>query len=431
MKRATVIALTAVALVTACSGDDLGDSQPTAPPTAPATTLPSTIAPPTTEASTTGAPTTVAPPTTLPPPEALCPGTVGPYVGLSQVISPSPAVSADGTATFTFTAPQARTVKVTGSWDGTLGYWHTDPMRADGAGTWTATIGPLAPGSYRYMFEVDGVETLDPLNPNGTVGLDAKSVFFVAGTGGEFVDPTATAVHGTVRTVTYHSGVTGTDRAAVVWTPPGYETSGDTYPTLYLVHGGGGDSRYWVSQAWGNIILDNLAAAGAMVPFVVVMPDANVPGTHDGPAGDTFPRELLDHLVPAVEQCFRVSADAGDRALAGLSNGGLQTWDVLITRPGAFAYIGDMSSGYSSQDIGAIRRSGVLEANREAINTQTVLHRIYIGNRTDMDYAANQATRALFDEYGIHYEFAGEYPSGHSYITWQHNLLDFAPRLFR
>jgi enterochelin esterase-like enzyme len=60
-----------------------------------------------------------------------------------------------------------------------------------------------------------------------------------------------------------------------------------------------------------------------------------------------------------------------------------------------------------------------------------VLHRVYIGNSTDMDYVANQATRALFDEYGIHYEFAGEYPSGHSYITWQHNLLDFAPRLFR
>lgn len=427
MKRATVIAVAAaaLALVAACSGNDTSDTQATAPATPHATTTTPTSAPATTDTA-----TTVAPTTTLPPPEDLCPGTVGPYAGLSQVISPSPTMNADATATFTFTAPQARRVEVTGSWDGTLGYWHTDPMRADGAGTWTATIGPLAPGSYRYVFEVDGVETLDPLNPNGTVGLDAKSVFFVAGAGGEFVDPTAAAVHGTVRTLTYRSGVTGTDRAAVVWTPPGYETSGDTYPTLYLVHGGGGDSRYWVSQAWGNIILDNLAASGAIVPFVVVMPDANVPGTHDGPSGDTFPRELLDHLVPAVEQCFRVSGAPGERALAGLSNGGLQTWDVLITRPGAFAYIGDMSSGYSSQDIRTIRRSGILEANREAVNARTLLHRIYIGNSTDMDYAANQATRALFDEYGIRYEFAGEYPSGHSYITWQHNLLDFAPRLF-
>jgi enterochelin esterase-like enzyme len=215
-----------------------------------------------------------------------------------------------------------------------------------------------------------------------------------------------------------------------VWTPPGYEASGATYPTLYLVHGGGGDSRYWVAQAWGNIILDNLLAAGAIVPFVMVMPDANVPGTLAGPDGDTFPAELLDHLVPAVQRCFRVSTEPRDRALAGLSNGGLQTWDVLLTRPGAFAYIGDMSSGYSSTVIRAIRRSGLLETNRDAINA-TVLHRIYVGDRTDMDYAANGATRALFDEYGIRYEFAGEYPSGHSYITWQHNLVDLARLLFR
>ena len=388
----------------------------------------STTAAATAETTTTQAPTTT---TTAPAPETLCPGRVTPYAGLSQVVPPSPIVAADGTATFTLAAPRARRVKVTGSWDGTSGYWHTDPMTSDGAGTWTATIGPLAPGSYRYLFEVDGVEALDPLNPNGTVGFDARSVFFVPGPGGEFVDPTAAAAHGTVRTLTYRSAVTGTDRAAVVWTPPGYEASGATYPTLYLVHGGGGDSRYWVSQVWGNIIFDNLIASGAMVPFVVVMPDANVPGTLGAPEGDTFPAELLDSLVPAVQGCFRVSPDATDRALAGLSNGGLQTWNVLLTRPGAFAYIGDMSSGYSTNVIRAIRRSGILEANREAINGLTLLHRIYVGDSSDMDYTANQATRALFDEYGVVYQFAGEYPAGHSYITWQHNLLDLAPLLFR
>jgi enterochelin esterase-like enzyme len=413
-------------LAAACSS---GSAGPAPSATTGATTT--TQAAATTVEATTEAPTTVATTTTLPSPQALCPQAVAPYPGLSQVIPPNPVVAADGTATFTFTDAAARSVRVTGTWDGTSGYPHTDTMRNDGAGTWTVTIGPLAPGSYRYVFEVNGQDTLDPLNPNGMAGLDKKSVFYVPGPGGEFVDPTAPVAHGTVRTITYRSGVTGRDRTAVVWTPPGYEASGTTYPTLYLVHGGGGDSRYWVSQAWGNIILDNLLAAGAIVPFVVVMPDANVPGTLDGPGGDTFPAELVDHLVPAVQQCFRVSGDASQRALAGLSNGGLQTWDVLLTRPGAFAYIGDMSSGYSSTVIRAIRRSGVLEANRDAINSLTVLHRVYVGDRTDMDHAANQATRALFDEYGIRYEFAGEYPAGHSYITWQHNLDDFARLLFR
>ena len=326
VKRANVIGGALVALVAACSGNDA--SGDTGARLTTAASPAATIDVPTTAPATTDAPTTTSVTTTLPAPETLCPGRVGSYAGLPQVISPNPTVSDDGRATFTFSGPSARTVKVTGSWDGTLGYWHTDPMRSDGAGTWTATIGPLAPGTYRYMFEVDGVDTLDPLNPNGTVGLDAKSVFHVPGAGGDFVDPNAAPAHGTVRTLTYRSGVTGSDRMAAVWTPPGYEASAATYPTLYLVHGGGGDSRYWVSQAWGNIILDNLLAAGAIVPFVVVMPDANVPGTHDGPGGDTFPRELLDNLVPAVEQCFRVSGEA-QRAGAGRA---VERWPADLGR---------------------------------------------------------------------------------------------------
>ena len=155
--RATVVSVAAaLSLIAACSADNPG-AAPVATTSTATTQAPSTtVAAPTT----TAAPTTEATTTTQLAPEALCPGEVATFGGLSQVLSPNRLVAADGTATFTFTDPTARRVKVTGTWDGTSGYPHTDPMRSDGAGTWAATIGPLAPGTYRYVFEVDGADTL-------------------------------------------------------------------------------------------------------------------------------------------------------------------------------------------------------------------------------------------------------------------------------
>ena len=121
----------AVSLAASCSsGADRATvaSTPVAATTIAATTMAATTV------VTTAAPTPMATTTTVPAPEALCPEALAPFAGLSQVISPSPTVAADGTAPFTFADPSARTVKVTGTWDGTAGYNHTAPMRHDGAG---------------------------------------------------------------------------------------------------------------------------------------------------------------------------------------------------------------------------------------------------------------------------------------------------------
>ncbi|WP_370964489.1 alpha/beta hydrolase [Amycolatopsis sp. cg9] len=255
----------------------------------------------------------------------------------------------------------------------------------------------------------------------------ALSLFLVPGPGTGFLVEHAVP-HGRVRTLGYASTVTGTRREATVWTPPGDHRE---LPALYLVHGGGGDHLDWVEPGRAPVILDNLLAAGRIRPMVVVFPDGNVPGATGLPGDDSFPAELLDNLVPAVQRAYRVRREPGGRALAGLSLGGLQTWNVLLSRPGAFGSIGDFSSGYFPGVLEALTTEHADLLRDPRLNARTGLHRIYCGNPDDIAHANNVATRAVFDAYGIRYRYSEFAPGARTWQTWRDNLHDFAPRLFR
>ena len=328
------------------------------------------------------------------------------------------------------TAPSATTVTVSGSWG--LSYTNVAYPLSESNGVWTAFLGPLTPGLYSYTFVVDGVATKDPGNPTVVHSSPALSTFFVPGNGANF-EAVQTGPKGKLSTLTYHSAVTGTDRNAEIWTPPGYsKESGKVYPTFYLVHGGGGDYLDWVQQGRANVILDNLFNAHKIKPMVVVMVDGNIPGSTGLPESDSFVPEVLNNLLPAVQKHYDVSHSASQRAMAGLSLGGLQAFNMLLIRPGAFAYVGDFSSGYFPAVIDQLKAKDKALLINKTINKNTRLFRIYIGNKADIAYANNIATRALFDQYHIKYQFAGVYPiAGHVWKTWQHDLADFAPRLFR
>src|SRR6185295_5949386 len=83
----------------------------------------------------------------------------------------SPEVAADGRVTFRILAPKAQAVRLLGD---VPSEGPTVPMQpptgralTQGAeGVWEVAVGPLAPGSYRYNFNVDGVSVIDPRNPS-------------------------------------------------------------------------------------------------------------------------------------------------------------------------------------------------------------------------------------------------------------------------
>jgi enterochelin esterase-like enzyme len=344
----------------------------------------------------------------------------------------SPTV-ADGQVTFTLNAPQASNVML--NFQNMVGPSPAaDPiaMTKDASGVWSVTIGPLEPNWYGYGFILDGVKIADPANRNIWSGTtSAWSYVFVPGPEADFMAD-APVPHGVWGTVRYFSNVTQTERQMQVYTPPGYNHDNRRYPVFYLLHGGGGNDTDWIVNMRANYIMDNLIAQGKAMPMIVVMPDGYV-GTYpmNGPIiSDLFPQELLGSVIPAIEENFRVAPGPQNRALAGLSLGGLWSLDTLFLNPGDIAYIGVFSSGWFAGFRDDLIQNFEYLLTDPTINKRTKLFWITIGGPEDIAYNNNYATLALLDQYHINYTFV-QGTGGHVWDVWRHNLWDFAPLLFR
>ncbi len=82
-----------------------------------------------------------------------------------------------------------------------------------------------------------------------------------------------------------------------------------------------------------NFIMDNLIAEGKAKPMIVVMDNGNIEVLKNKPGeslddarakfGAQFPAILVNEIIPHIESNFRTLTDRDNRAMAGLSWGGL------------------------------------------------------------------------------------------------------------
>ena len=199
----------------------------------------------------------------------------------------SPEVLPDHKVTFRIFAPKADTVGLRGG---------DIPQLAGGGrgappnpgptftkaenGVWETTIGPIAPGAYRYTFTVNGVAVMDPRNPAISESNNNSWSLLVI-PGADFMD-TKQVPHGAVAAVTYYSTALGKFRRMHVYTPAGYELGGSQkYPVFYLLHGAGDSDEAWTSVGRAGFILDNLIADKKAKPMIVVMPAGHTSQTQD------------------------------------------------------------------------------------------------------------------------------------------------------
>ena len=64
---------------------------------------------------------------------------------------------------------------------------------------------------------------------------------------------------------------------------------------------------------------------------------------------DPFNGEMLKDIIPYVETNYRTLATPENRALSGLSMGGIQTLNVGLHNLGTFRYLAVMSSGWTTE----------------------------------------------------------------------------------
>ena len=336
-----------------------------------------------------------------------------------------PRILPDHRVIFQTKAPDAKKVQID------LGKLYD--MQRDTAGVWSVTTEPQGPGFHYYSLVVDGLAVADPAS-EAFYGMGRMASGIEIPYAGEDNCAYKDVPHGQIRIHNYYSTVFDGWRQCYVYTPPRYDANPkEKYPVLYILHGGGEDQRGWATQGKTNLILDNLIAAGKAQPMLVVMPDGNVGMFGFGENTlKMFEEELKRCVIPCVEKNYRAETDAKNRALAGLSMGGLQTLYVGLNNTDLFSALGVFSSGWilPIQSTLADAQYALMKKNADKINRDLRLFWIAMGGKEDIAYKNCQAMLAKFDEMKIKYAYS-EHPGGHTWPVWRDNLYNMAPLLFK
>ena len=359
-----------------------------------------------------------------------------------------PKVDKEGRAYFRIQAPEARKVIVdicNKKYD----------MQPDGKGGFMAVTDPLPVGFHYYFMNIDGVNFVDPASET-FFGCNRESggIEIPEGPEGDYYRPQQGIAHGQVRSIYYfaeHSTINGHQpivngqssmvngewRHALVYTPAEYELAKNAkkrYPVLYLQHGMGEGETSLAIQGKMQHIMDNAIASGEAVPMLVVMESGDIKGPFRGgnnqagrsEYGASFYPVLLNDLIPYIDANFRTKSDRENRAMAGLSWGGHQTFDVVLQNLDKFAWLGTFSGAIFGLDV-KTAYNGVF-ANADEFNKK--IHYMYMNWGSD-DFIKSGPIVEQLRSLGIKVEASESKGTAHEFLTWRRGLHEFIPHLFK
>ena len=332
-----------------------------------------------------------------------------------------PQVNSEGFARFRVEAPDAKSVIVSlglGGRGGTV-------LRKDKDGVWVGTTeGPMDPGFHYYHLTIDGGVVNDPGTHNYYGSCRWESGIEIPAPDQDFYALRTDIPHGNITQVRFYSPSLGKMQVANVYLPNGYgklvKGKQERYPVLYLQHGWGENETSWPVQGHTGEIMDNLIADGKIKPFIVVMAYGLTNDFKFGTIGkftaEEFEKVLVDELVPFIDKNFLTKADKWNRAMAGLSMGGMETKLITLRRPEAFGYWGLLSGGMYMP---------------EEIKDPKCVKYIFegCGSKENPD-GINKSVEAL-KAAGFNAEGLVSEGTAHEFLTWRRCLYQMAQSLFK
>ena len=337
-----------------------------------------------------------------------------------------PQVNSEGFARFRVEAPDAKSVIVTlglGGRGGTV-------LRKNKDGVWEGTTeGPMDPGFHYYHLIIDGGVVNDPGTGNYFGSCRWESGIEIPAPDQDFYAWRKDIPHGNIQQVNFWSESTGKMQTCNVYLPDGYgklvkgkngKLTQERYPVLYLQHGWGENETSWPVQGKAGIIMDNLIADGKIKPFIVVMAYGLTNDFKFGTIGrftaEEFEKLLIDELIPVIDKQFLTKPDKWNRALAGLSMGGMETKLITLRRPEVFGYWGLLSGGQYAP---------------EEINDTKVVKYIFegCGDKENPD-GINKSVESL-KAAGYNAEGLISEGTAHEFLTWRRCLYQMAQSLFK
>jgi len=238
--------------------------------------------------------------------------------------------------------------------------------------------------------------------------------------------------HGRIDSIIYVSNTVGTNRKALIYTPPGYSKD-RKYPVLYLLHGIGGDEKEWLNGGQPQVILDNLYAENKIEPMIVVMPNGramkddraagNIFDSIKVQAFSTFEKDLLNDLIPFIEKTFPVYHEREHRAIAGLSMGGGQSLNIGLGNLDTFAWIGGFSSAPNT------KKPEVLVPYPDETKKKLKLLWISCGDNDGL-ITFSQRTHEYLQAYDVPHIYYIQ-PGVHDFKVWKNSLSMFSQLIFK
>ena len=332
-------------------------------------------------------------------------------------------VNEDGSVTFRFVAPEAKSVLVD---VGGKKYELCPDKKRDGA--WTVDVTGLTPGFWYYSYQVNGTTVIDPVAPVGYGAFMALNYIEIPEK--EHTEYYLRDIpHGSVHMDYIQSSVTGRTKLSYVYTPAGYEKGNESYPVLYLQHGGGENELGWIWQGKIANILDQMINQGRCKKMIVVMSTGyafRADGTSDSACG-SVDDEITYDIIPYIDRKYRTLANRECRAMAGLSMGGFQTQKTVFGHPDLFGSLGAFSAPLYMQN--EYDDFTDLFADAVSFNDRFQLFFAATG-RQDGIYPKTAESYEMFQHKGITLVLYVDEGS-HDWTFWRHCVVEFLQRLFQ
>jgi enterochelin esterase family protein len=163
-------------------------------------------------------------------------------------------------------------------------------------------------------------------------------------------DSTGTIQHLTLESQILADAGYEAERGINVYLPPGYESSEENYPVLYMIHGHTANEHIFLSQSNligmtrpMNVLYENRLADGEAVPMIIVFPNVN--RTEDPTTDKPHEDHIAQEVVAFVDENYRTLTDRANRLIGGHSRGAADAITISLEYPELFSLVGSLATG--------------------------------------------------------------------------------------
>ena len=140
-----------------------------------------------------------------------------------------------------------------------------------------------------------------------------------------------------------------------------------------------------------------------------------------------FVTGLVNDVMPMIDKTYRTLPDREHRAMAGLSLGGTQTYQITEGNLDKFAYIGIFSApfGFPGVETGY----GGLLKRPEEFSKRVRLFYVSMGSKEGA--TTGRSIHEDLEKAGIKHVYYESPGTAHEFQTWRRSLHGFAQQLFK